>query len=107
LVHAVIRTLVVLATMLASVVALAQPALESSAPVAYRDIDRRAAVEGVVEAERQSTLAAQVAGRVVARPVQAGDIVKAGQLLVQIDPRSAVQAEAASINKNNLLHAVI
>ncbi len=88
--------LVVLTTMLPSVVAFAQASVERSAPVAYREIDRRAAVEGVVEAERQSTLAAQVAGRVVARPVKAGDAVKAGQLLVQIDPRSAAQAEAAS-----------
>ena len=91
------NALVVPMTMLVSVVAFAQPlAFEPSAPVAYRDIDRRAAVEGVVEAERQSTLAAQVAGRVVARPVKAGDAVKSGQLLVQIDPRSAAQAEAAS-----------
>ena len=91
------HALAVLATLLASiVVAFAQGSVEPSAPVAYRDIDRRAAVEGVIEAERQSTLAAQVAGRVVARPVTAGDAVKAGQLLVQIDPRSAAQAEAAS-----------
>ena len=91
------HALAVLATLLASiVVAFAQGSVEPSAPVAYREIDRRAAVEGVVEAERQSTLAAQVAGRVVARPVKAGDAVKSGQLLVQIDPRSAAQAEAAS-----------
>jgi membrane fusion protein, multidrug efflux system len=74
----------------------AQPAAIPEAVVVQRTIDRFTAVEGVVEAERQSTLAAQVAGRVVARPVKAGDAVKAGQLLVQIDPRSATQAEAAS-----------
>lgn len=68
----------------------------SSAPVEYRELDRVAAAEGVVEAVRQSTLAAQVAGRVVALPVNAGDAVKANQVLVQIDPRSATQAEAAS-----------
>ncbi len=55
--------------------------------------------EGIVEAVRQSTLAAQVAGRIVALPVKAGDAVKAGQVLVQIDPRSAVQAEAASVSQ--------
>jgi RND family efflux transporter MFP subunit len=75
---------------------LAQPAPPPSATVAYRDIDRVAVAEGIVEAVRQSTLAAQVAGRIVALPVKAGDSVKAGQVLVQIDPRSAVQAEAAS-----------
>ena len=67
--------------------------------VAYRDIDRVAVAEGIVEAVRQSTLAAQVAGRIVALPVKAGDAVKAGQVLVQIDPRSAVQAEAASVSQ--------
>jgi len=70
-----------------------------SAVVAYRDVDRVAVVEGVVEAVRQSTLAAQVAGRIVALPVKSGDTVKAGQMLVQIDPRSAVQAEAASLSQ--------
>jgi RND family efflux transporter MFP subunit len=53
-------------------------------------------VEAVVEAVRQSTIAAQVNGRIVAVPVRAGDTVKSGQLLVQIDARSATQAEAAS-----------
>lgn len=73
-----------------------QAAAATSATVAYRDIDRRAIAEGVVEAVRQSTIAAQVAGRVIALNVKAGDTVKAGQLLVQIDPRSAAQTEAAS-----------
>ncbi|MGE5171688.1 MAG: efflux RND transporter periplasmic adaptor subunit [Rudaea sp.] len=90
------RAIVLLAALLLPVAGFAQPAAEPSAPVLYRDIDRLASVEGIVEAERQSTLAAQVAGRVVARPVKAGDVVKAGQILVQIDPRSATQAEAAS-----------
>jgi RND family efflux transporter MFP subunit len=74
----------------------AQPAPQPSAVVEYLDLDRIAVAEGVVEAVRQSTLAAQVAGRVIALPVKAGDPVRAGQLLVQIDARSAVQAEAAS-----------
>jgi len=78
---------------------LAQTAPLPGAVVAYRDIDRVAVVEGVVEAVRQSTLAAQVAGRIVALPVKSGDTVKAGQVLVQIDPRSAVQAEAASLSQ--------
>jgi RND family efflux transporter MFP subunit len=78
---------------LADKVGLAPPA---SAVVEYRDLDRVAAAEGVVEAVRQSTLAAQVAGRIVTLNVKAGDSVRAGQVLAQIDPRSAVQAEAAS-----------
>jgi RND family efflux transporter MFP subunit len=68
----------------------------ASAVVEYREQDHVAAVEGVVEAVRQSTLAAQVAGRIVALNVKAGDSVRAGQVLAQIDPRSAAQAEAAS-----------
>ncbi|HEX8010729.1 MAG TPA: efflux RND transporter periplasmic adaptor subunit [Casimicrobiaceae bacterium] len=68
----------------------------ASAVVEYKDLARIAVAEGVIEAVRQSTLAAQVAGRVVALNVKAGDSVRAGQVLAQIDPRSAVQAEAAS-----------
>lgn len=66
------------------------------ATVAYREVERRAIAEGVVEAVRSSTLGAQVAGRVIALDVKAGDTVKAGEVLVRIDPRSAAQAEAAS-----------
>lgn len=73
-----------------------QPAAAASATAAYREIDRSAIAEGVVEAVRQSTIAAQVAGRIIVLNVKAGDTVKSGQLLVQIDPRSAVQVEAAS-----------
>ncbi|HUH92156.1 MAG TPA: efflux RND transporter periplasmic adaptor subunit [Casimicrobiaceae bacterium] len=73
----------------------AEPEL-ATATVEYRALQRIAAAEGVVEAVRQSTLAAQVAGRVVALHVKAGDTVQAGQVLAQIDPRSASQAEVAS-----------
>jgi membrane fusion protein, multidrug efflux system len=73
-----------------------QPAAAATATAAYRDIDRSAIAEGVVEAVRQSTIAAQVAGRITVLNVKAGDAIKAGQLLVQIDPRSAAQTEAAS-----------
>ena len=72
------------------------PQAPETALVQYRDLDRVAAAEGVVEAVRQSTLAAQVAGRIVALNVRAGDSVRAGQVLAQIDARSAVQAETAS-----------
>jgi RND family efflux transporter MFP subunit len=74
--------------------ASAQPLAQ--APAEYVDVDRVATVEGVVEAVRQSALGAQVAGRIVALHVKAGDSVKAGQVLVQIDARAATHAEAAS-----------
>ncbi len=81
------------AAVLADTYGLSPPA---SAVVEYRELYRVVAAEGVVEAVHQSTLSAQVAGRIVVLDVKAGDIVRAGQVLAQIDPRSAAQAEAAS-----------
>jgi multidrug efflux system membrane fusion protein len=52
--------------------------------------------DGVVEAVRQTVVAAQVAGAVVALDVKAGDVVKAGQVLARIDARAAEQNAAAS-----------
>jgi len=77
-------------------IATAQPAPATFGVVEYRDLERVSSAEGVVEAVRQSTLAAQVAGRITALPAKPGDAVRAGQWLVQIDSRSAVAAEAAS-----------
>lgn len=57
---------------------------------------RSAGYDGVVEAVRQTVIAAQVAGAVVALNVKAGDSVKAGQVLARIDAQAAVQATAAS-----------
>jgi RND family efflux transporter MFP subunit len=93
------RLLAALAAAVALTPALANtsgPPPPETALVEYRDVDKVAAAEGVVEAVRQSTLAAQIAGRIVALDVRAGDSVRAGQVLAQIDARSAVQAEAAS-----------
>ncbi len=64
--------------------------------VAVRDVPQVVAAEGVVEAIRQATLGAQVAGRIVEFGVKAGDSVRAGQVLARIDPRTADQAVAAS-----------
>ena len=54
-----------------------------------------ASVDGVVQAVRQTSLAAQVAGAVVALEVQAGDRVRAGQVLLRLDARAAEQTAAA------------
>jgi membrane fusion protein, multidrug efflux system len=51
--------------------------------------------EGVVQAVRQTVLAAQVSGAVVALDVKAGDTVRAGQLLLRLDARAAEQGAAA------------
>ena len=53
-------------------------------------------LDAVVEAVRQTTLSAQVAGAIVALNVKVGDVVKAGQPLVRIDARAASQNAAAS-----------
>ncbi|MFA6262643.1 MAG: efflux RND transporter periplasmic adaptor subunit, partial [Bacteroidia bacterium] len=55
-----------------------------------------AAFEGVVEAVRQTVVAAQVPGAVVELRVKVGDRVSAGQLLLRLDARAADQSAAAS-----------
>ncbi|HSW21584.1 MAG TPA: efflux RND transporter periplasmic adaptor subunit [Burkholderiaceae bacterium] len=51
--------------------------------------------DGVVEAQRQAVIAAQVSGAVVQLAVKVGDRVAAGQLLLRIDARAADQSAAA------------
>lgn len=46
-------------------------------------------LDGVVQAVKQSTVAAQASGRIVAFAVKAGDRVRAGQVLASIDDREA------------------
>ncbi len=52
--------------------------------------------DGVVQAVRETVVAAQVPGAVVALNVKAGDRVKRGQILLRLDARAADQAAAAS-----------
>lgn len=57
-------------------------------------------MDGVVQAVRQSTLSAQVGGRVMAMTVKAGDRVRAGQVLAVIDDRetqAGVQGSQARV----------
>lgn len=49
-------------------------------------------LDGSIEALRQSTVAAQVPGNIVARLVKAGDAVKAGQVLFKVDGRDTQAA---------------
>jgi len=67
-----------------------------SAPVEYRTVDQTYATEAVVEAVRQSTISAQVIGRIVDLRVDVGDRVKAGQVIARIDEREAAQAVATT-----------
>lgn len=52
--------------------------------------------DGVVEATRQSAIAAQVPARIVEMKVRAGDVVKAGQVLLRLDNRAVAGELAAS-----------
>jgi RND family efflux transporter MFP subunit len=54
------------------------------------------AFDGVVEAVRQTVVAAQVPGAVVQLDAKVGDRVKVGQVLLRIDSRAADQNAAAS-----------
>jgi multidrug efflux system membrane fusion protein len=57
---------------------------------------RESSFEGVVQAVRQATLAAQVAGNVVEVRVRAGQWVRAGEVLLRLDALAAEQGAAAS-----------
>jgi membrane fusion protein, multidrug efflux system len=67
----------------------------ASAPARAAAGPATAAYDGVVEALRQTTIAAQVSGAVVALEVKAGDRVRAGQVLMRLDARAAEQNAAA------------
>jgi RND family efflux transporter MFP subunit len=59
-------------------------------------------IDGVVQAVRQSTVAAQANGRLVTMAVKAGDRVRAGQVLATIDDRDAmagVQRSRAQVSQ--------
>jgi RND family efflux transporter MFP subunit len=61
-----------------------------------RAVDLTLPVEATVEAVAQTTLTAQVSGRVVEMRVDAGQMVKKGQLLLRIDAREAGEVAAAA-----------
>lgn len=73
----------------------APPQAVPSAAVSAQDGSGSTAYEGVVEALRQTIVAAQVLGAVVALQVRAGDTVRAGQTLMRIDARAADQGAVA------------
>ena len=67
-----------------------------TAAVELRDVELTTSAEAVLEAVRQSTVSAQIAGRVVELRFDVGDYVKKGDVIVRIDERAASQALAAS-----------
>ena len=68
----------------------------ATAPAQAAALQGQTGFDGVVEAVRQTVIAAQVPGAVMELGVKAGDRVQAGQLLLRIDARAADQSAAAS-----------
>ncbi|NCN23208.1 MAG: efflux RND transporter periplasmic adaptor subunit, partial [Gallionella sp.] len=66
------------------------------APVEYREMAQTYTGEGLVEATRQSTVSAQIGGRVKEINFDVGDRVNKGQVILRIDEREAEQALAGS-----------
>jgi RND family efflux transporter MFP subunit len=77
--------------------ALAVPALgQQTLVLKSREVDLSYPAESVVEAVRQATVASQVAGRVIDMRVDAGQRVKAGEVLMRIDAREAAEGVAGA-----------
>lgn len=68
----------------------------ATTPVQYREVAQTYSADGIVEAVRQSTVSAQIGGRVKEILFDVGDTVKKGQLILRIDEREAAQVLAGS-----------
>lgn len=75
---------------------LAVAAPMTVASVQYREVAQTYSGEGLVEATRQSTVSAQIGGRVKEINFDVGDRVNKGQVILRIDEREAEQALAGS-----------
>lgn len=67
-----------------------------TATIALTPVDGALSTEGLVEAVRQSVVAAQVPGRILEVRVDAGRAVARGEVLARIDDREAEQVVAAA-----------
>lgn len=74
----------------------AAEAVANSVVVQLHDVDLSFPVEATVEAVRQATVAAQIAGRVLELRVDAGQRVKQGELLMRLDAREAAGSDASA-----------
>lgn len=86
----------VLAVAAASTMARAEGPTLATLVVAPRAGAESTGYDGTVEAVRQTSVASQVVGAVVALQVRVGDRVKAGQVLVRLDARAAEQQAGAA-----------
>lgn len=89
-----LRTLALTALATLAGHALAQPTPVPTLVVGGAVVGNAFELDGALQALQQSTVAAQVAGNVMALAVKAGDRVRAGQLIARIDERD-VQAAFA------------
>jgi len=76
--------------------ALASPVLAQTRTVELRDVPLTLPAEAVLEATKQAVVATQLAGRIVEVRVEAGQAVKAGQVLMRVDAREAAEHVAAA-----------
>lgn len=72
------------------------PVQVASAAVEVREVELTTSAEAVIEAVRQSTVSAQIAGRIVELNFDVGDFVKKGAVIARIDERAVAQAAQAS-----------
>jgi len=86
--------------LLACLALVAPPALAAlpfpTAPVKYQAADTAYSTEATVEAVKQSTITAQVSGRVTAVNFDAGDYVKAGAVIIRLSAQELSSAVAGS-----------
>lgn len=73
-----------------------QAAEMDAVQVDLRDVSLTRAFDATVEAVRQATLATQVSGRVTEVRTDAGQAVKAGQLLIRVEAREAAESQAGA-----------
>lgn len=72
------------------------PTVVEDAPIEVRPMPRLLTLTGTVTADRQSEVAANVAGRVIATPIERGRQVKAGETLAIVDSKAAGFSVAAT-----------
>ena len=95
--HRLLLPILLLAAIAPMAIRAEQAPTLATAPARSSGAAAMVSVDGVVEAVRQTVLAAQVSGALVELRVKAGDTVKAGQVLARIDARAADQIANASL----------
>lgn len=107
LVSVLLALMPTVATASATVVSATVPQV---APVIWQQVPDLFAAEALVEAEHQSTVAAQVAGRITAIHYRVGDRVPKGAVIMRIDPRVSQQelvGQKARVNETQVAVAAL